>query len=84
MLRIIRPIREQIFLFATSPSSDLAATFSHMEKEKFAQSRRLLLTSKNQRTSIRCDTEPKTLAQLGEGGPAALVGEGQYKGCSVH
>jgi len=55
-----------------------------MEKEKFAQGCRLLLTSKNQRTSIRCDTEPKTLAQLGEGGPAALVGEGQYKGCSVH
>jgi len=28
--------------------------------------------------------QSKTLAQLGEGGPATLVGEGQYKGCSIH
>jgi hypothetical protein len=56
-----------------------------MEKEKFAQSRRLLLTSKNQRTSIRCNTSPKSLAQLGEGGPAALVGEGNNRvGLVVH
>ena len=74
MLRIIRPIREQIFLFATSPSSGLTATFSHMEKEKFAQGCRLLLTSKNQRTSIRCDTEPKTLAQFGRGGTSSAGG----------
>jgi len=36
MLRIIRPIREQIFPFATSPSSGLAATFSLSEKENAA------------------------------------------------
>jgi hypothetical protein len=48
-----------------------------MEKEKFAQGCRLLLTSKNQRTSIRCNTDPKSFARFGRGETTAVVvGEG--------
>ncbi|MEC8594267.1 MAG: hypothetical protein VXY74_05595 [SAR324 cluster bacterium] len=49
------------------PSSGLAANFALMEKAKITQSFRQWLTSKNRQTSFCCNTDPKTLAQLGEG-----------------
>ena len=48
-----------------------------MEKGKFAQSLTLLLISKNQRTIIRCNTNPKPLARFGRGGTSSAGGWGQ-------
>ena len=62
----------------TIPSSGLTATFSLMEKGKITQRFWQWSTSKNQQTSVRCNTDPKTLARFGRGGPAALVGEGHH------